>query len=291
MKLDYISARGDILPLATSELFFLTNVDGQTAAAASLSASIISGVDGDTVNNAQANPRTIVLDLRIKSGVDVEEAKRAVLKVVKVKQRGSLQWTQNDRTVVISGIVESVDMPRWTNAVTMQIALHCEQPFWEDAAAIVQQISEAIDLHYFTNRAADMLYFPEDGIPLGEYDTIRTKQFHNDGDVAVGIEISIVAYEEVTNPIIYDGNGNFFGVGYGDGAKQVKMQQGDNIVITTHKGRKSVTINGTQSLLSKLRPQSTWLQMAAGDNQFTISSEDDSLTNMTFSLVYKQRYI
>ena len=290
MKLDYINARGDRLPLASNNLFVLTNVDGQTSAAASISSSVIGSADGDVVTNVQANPRPIVLDLTIKSGVDVEEAKRAVLKVVKVKQQGTLEWTQNDRTVVISGIVESIDMPRWNNAVMLQITMYCSQPFWEDLDYIVKQISEAVDLHYFTDGATDMLYFPEEGIPLGEYDTIRTKEFYNNGDVAVGLEISIVAFADVTNPIIYDGNGNFLGVGYGDGNRQVKMKQGDNMVITTHKGRKSVTLNGN-SLLSKLRPQSTWLQLAAGDNLFTINSDDDSLTNLSFSLIYKQRYV
>lgn len=290
MKLDYISARGDRLPLATNDLFTLTHVDGMTAAATFIASSTMGGADGDIVNNVQANARPVVLDLRIKDGVDVEEAKRAVLQVVKIKQRGSLEWTQNERSVTISGIVESVDMPRWTNAVTLQISMYCSQPFWEDIDFIVQQISEAINLHWFEDSASGMLYFPEQGIPLGEYDTIRTKRFYNSGDVAVGLEISIVAFDTVTNPIIYDGNGNFLGVGYGDGAKQVQLVAGDNVVITTHKGQKNITLNG-KSILAKLRPQSTWLQMEAGDNLFTINSDDDSLTNMTFSLIYKQRYV
>lgn len=290
MKLDYISARGDRLPLATNELFYLAHVDGMTTAATAIASSTMGGADGDIVNNVQANPRPIVLDLRIKSGVDVEDAKRAVLQVVKIKQLGTLEWTQNERTVTISGIVESVDMPRWTNAVTLQISMYCSQPFWEDLDFVVQQISEAIDLHWFTDSATGMLYFPEDGIPLGEYDTIRTKHFYNDGDIAVGLEISIVAFDTVTNPIIYDGKGNFFGVGYGSDAKQVQLTAGDNIVITTHKGQKNITLNG-KSILAKLRPQSTWLQLEAGDNLFTINSDDDSITNMSFSLIYKQRYV
>ena len=242
MKLDYISARGDRLPLATNDLFFLSHVDGMTAAATTISSNTAGGADGDIVNNVQANARPITLDLHIRSGVDVEEAKRAVLQVVKIKQQGTLEWTQNNKTVVISGIVESVNMPRFVNGVVMQITLHCSQPFWEDLAFIVQQISEAISLHYFVSGATGMLYFPAEGIPFGEYDTIRTKRFHNNGDVSVGLEISIVAFDTVTNPIIYDGNGNFFGVGYGDGAKRVQLKAGDNIVVTTHKGkdRKSV---------------------------------------------------
>lgn len=290
MKLDYISARGDRLPLATNELFTIAHVDGMTAAATSIASSTMGGADGDIVNNVQANARPIVIDLRIKDGVNVEDAKRAALQVVKIKQQGTLEWTQNGRTVTIAGIVESVDMPRWTNAVTLQISMYCNQPFWEDLDFIVQQISEAIDLHWFTDSAAGMLYFPEQGIPLGEYDTIRTKRFYNSGDVAVGMEISVVAFDTVTNPIIYDGNGNFLGVGYGDGAKQVQLAAGDNVIITTHKGKKNITLNG-KSILAKLRPQSTWLQMEAGDNLFTINSDDESLTNMTFSLIYKQRYI
>lgn len=288
--MDYISARGDRLPLVDNNLFILTNIDGLTAANAAISSSVIGGADGAVVTNVQANPRTLVIDLRIKDSVDVEEAKRAVLKVVKVKQRGTLEWSQNDRTVAISGIVESIEMPRWRNAVTMQITLHCEQPFWEDIALVIKQINEAIDLHYFVDAETDMLYFPDGGVVLGEYDTIRTKAFHNDGDVAVGLEISIVALDTVTNPIIYDGDGNFFGVGYGDGTKQVVMQAGDNIVITTHKGKKSVKF-GSRNLLPYVKPQSTWLQLQAGDNLFTIDSDDENLSNMSFYLIYKQRYV
>ena len=290
MELVFISARGERLPLVSNELFDVTHVDGMTTASTTIASAVVGSADGDIVNNVQANARSMILDLRVKSGVNVEDMKRSVLRVVKIKQRGSIEWTQNGRTVIISGTVESVDMPRWSDAVTMQITLHCSQPFWEDLAYIVQQISESVDVHYFTDGATDMLYFPDEGIVLGEYDTIRTKQFHNSGDVAVGMEISIVAYGDVTNPIIYDENGDYLGIGYGDGAKQVKLAAGENIVITTHKGNKTITKNG-ESLLSKLRPKSKWLQLQAGDNQFTINSEDDSVTNMTFSLIYKQRYV
>ena len=287
LKLDYISARGDVLPLVGNPLFVAT-VDGQTVASTNLASAVVGGIDGDTVNNVQADPRTIILDLTIRNGVDVEEAKRAILKVVKLKQQGGLLWTQNNRDVVINGIVEAVEMPRWTNAAVMQITLHCEQPFWEDVADVIKQINEIINAHYFTDSPADMLYFPADGIVLGEFDTIRTKAFHNDGDVAVGLEISILAHDTVTNPIIYDQYGNYFGVGYN--GNTLAMRAGDHVVITTHKGRKTVTLNGV-SIFDKIKPSSTWLQLEAGDNAFTINSDDASISNMSFSLIYKQRYI
>lgn len=287
-KFDFISQRGDSLSLSANNDFYLTHIDGQTSASASVSSNVIGGVDGDTVSNMQAEARPLIFDLRIKSGVDVEEAKRRILRVIKLKQNGTIVWEQNGRTVEISGKVEKIDMPRWANGILMQVEMHCEQPFWEDIEAVVEQISEAIDLHYFTDEPTDMLYFTEEGIVIGEYDTTRSKSFFNEGDVSVGLEIDIIALARVTNPIIYDADGNFFGVGTAE--KQVVMESGDKIVITTHRGKKSVTLNGV-SIFDKIKPNSTWLQLATGDNRFAINSDDDALDNMAFSLIYKQRYI
>lgn len=290
MEMTYVSERGGVLPLTSNEYFHLIDVDGQTSAASSLSSVEMSGADGDTVTEARVQPRSIVLDLRVKMGVDVEEAKRELLKVVKPKTRGSLEWTQNERTVRISGIVESIDMPRWNNAVNVQVTLHCDQPFWEDINEAVKHISEFIDLHYFTDSPDDMLYFPDDGIPFGEYDLSRTRDIYNFGDVSVGIEIEIIAYETVTNPIIYDMENNFFGVGFGDGQKKVTMQSGDIITITTGKGNKTVKLNGN-SLFGKIKANSTWLQLAPGENTFSIDSDEHNERNMKFHISYRQRYV
>ena len=288
IKLLYVSKWGGTLDLVNNELFTLTNVDGMTAAATDIASVVIGGIDGDYINNIQAQPRGIIFDLRIKQGVNVEYAKRAVLEIVKLKQNCSLQWTQNNRTLTIKGVVDTVSMPRWNNEVTMQISIHCGQPFWEDLNEILAEISEAKNLHYFTDIAGDMLYFPETGIPLGEYDLSRTRKFFNAGDVAVGMIIEVLAVDTVTNPIIYDQNGDFFGVGYGN--RPLTMYAGDKLVINTKAGEKSVKLNGV-SQLDKIKPHSTWLQFAAGENEFSINSDDVSNENMIFSLIYKQRYI
>ena len=282
------SARGDVLPLSEAKKYKLVNIDAQTAANADLSSVVIGGVDGDYVNSAQAQPRDIILDLRILS--DVELTKREILYAVKLKQEVAIIWEQENRTLEIKGIVDGIDMPRWTQATTMQISIHCSNPFWENINYVVTRISEAIELHYFTDYPNDMLYFPEAGIPFGEYDTTRTKTFFNSGDVAVGLEIEIVALNTVTNPIIYDNEGHFFGCGYGTGNKKVTMRAGDVIKINTKRNEKSVTLNGA-SIFNKIKPSSTWLQIQTGDNTFTVNSDDASVTNMQFALQYKQRYI
>lgn len=302
MQLNFVSARGDVLPLVNNKYFSFT-ADGLTVANTSLSSNVVGGVDGDTVNNVQAQPRPIDLYLEIRNGVDVEEAKREILKVVKLKQYGVLIWEYKGRTMTISGLVESIEMPRFTKKSIMQISLYCSKGFWEDVNYIISQISEAVDLHYFTENYTDMLYFPESGIAFGEIDTIRTKDFYNSGDIAVGLEITIVALDTVTNPIIYDQNGNYFGIGYEEESaisnpnlgsaifsRPFTMQTGDIVVITTHKGNKTVTYNGV-SVLDLVKPRSTWLQLATGDNTFSINSDDESITNMNFNIKYKRVFI
>lgn len=280
MRLEYIDRRGNALPLTGNPLFKLTNADNLTMVSADLATSTVPGMDGDIVNNVQASPRDIVLDLSIEN--EVETAKRAILKVIKAKQDCTLRMEQDGREQVISGKVQSIELPRFTNLAIMQVTIHCAQPWWEDASETATEISEAINLHYFTDYDGDMLAFPEEGIPFGEYDTNRTKVFDNDGDAEVALRISITALGEVTNPRIYNSKAQFIGV-------DLTMQAGDEVVITTGKGNKTVTLNG-ENRISALARGSTWLTLPTGEEELTIDSDDGTEGNMYFTVTYRRRY-
>nr|DAW56627.1 MAG TPA: tail protein [Bacteriophage sp.] len=281
MKLEFISAKGDVMPLTGNSRFKLSNVDGITSATVSVSSSTNSNIDGDFVTNVRTEPRSIVIDLAIER--DVENVKRYIMQYVKPKLNCMLRLTQNDRTTQINGIIDEIDMPRYENPVTIQFSMHCSQPYWEDIEESSLDISEVFDLFYFTDYEDDMLYFPEEGIPFGEYDTNRTRVLQNDGDVAVGLKIHIVALGTVTNPVIYNENGDFIGV-------DITMDNNDEIVITTGKGEKTIELNG-ENIVSKIREGSTWLQLNVGENEFTIDSLDGTEENMYFVLSYKRRYV
>ena len=288
MKFEFINARKKRIDLLNHTQFKLINIDGQTSATTNISSAVTGGVDGDIVNNIQAQPRPLVLDIYIIE--NVEKTKRKLLDIIKLKQLGTIHWEQDDRIVEIVGNVETIDMPRWKDGILMQITLHCGQPFWESVSEVVEELNDALPLHYFTNYPNDMLYFPVEGIPFGEVNTMRTRTIHNAGDVSVGLEIDIIAFDTVTNPIIYNHLGQFFGIGYGTGNKQVVMNAGDRMKIYTGRNVKAVIINDN-NLLNKIKPKSTWLQLQAGDNVFAINSDDDTTENMQFNLTYKPRYV
>ena len=282
-ELKYIGVNGNVINLFQSKWFCLTHADGLTSVSSSIASSTTPGMDGDKINNIQTQPRGIVLDLEIRRGVSVEDAKRYILRTIKPKQRGTLRLTQGDRVTEIEGIVESVNMPRFGDGVVMQVSLYCSEPYWHDVENVLVEISRIIGLHYFTSTDGDMLYFPSDGIPLGEYDLNMTRTYTNDGDADCGMIIHIIALGSVTNPVIYKADGSYIGV-------NTTMVKGDEIIINTNSGKKAITKNGT-NILSKIKSGSTFLQLDTGDNQLTIDSDGDTEGNVYFMLEFKRRFV
>lgn len=277
--LDFISAWGTSFPLVGNPLFTLTDVDGITEINTDVSSTTTIGVDGDSVNNIQAQPRNIVLDLTFKQGVNVENAKDEVFKFVKPKAAGTLEWTQNNKKKRINGVVEAITMPRFTNQVVMQITLYCSQPFWEDINEFITQITQFLDLHKFP------ISFTEAGVPFGRYnnDTL-TQSFINYGDVAIGAVFEIITLtEDLIHPVIFDKDRNYFGV-------NVTVSKGDTLIINTIKGQKSVTMNG-KNLISKIDNGSKWLELSLGDNEFSLQFDQGNETSAYMRIRYKQKYV
>ena len=282
-ELIFIGANGSQINLFSNEYFHLVDVDGLTGVSAALSSNTTPSMDGDKINNIRAYPRGIDMYFRIRNTAIVEDAKRFVLRTIKPKQRGTLRLTQGDRVTEISGVVESIDMPRFSDSVTMHISFYCPQPFWQDAENVLVEISRILNMHYFTGLDDDMLYFPVDGIALGEYDLNMTRTYTNDGDADCGMIIHIIALGDVLNPVIYKADGTFIGV-------NESMVVGDEIIINTQRGEKSITKNGV-NILSKIKGGSSFLQLDTGDNELTIDSDGGTEGNVYFMLEFKRRFI
>ena len=282
-ELKYIGVNGNVINLFQNKWFCLTHADGLTSVSSSIASSTTPGMDGDKINNIQTQPRGIVLDFEIRRGVSVEDAKRYILRTIKPKQRGTLRLAQGDRVIEIENVVESIEMPRFGEGVTMQVSLYCSEPYWHDAENVLIEISRVIGKHYFTNYENDMLYFPVSGIPLGVYDLNMTRTYTNDGDVDCGMIIHIIALGSVINPVIYKTDGSYIGV-------IDTMEKGDEIIVNTIRGSKAITKNGT-NILSKIKSGSTFLQLAVGDNQLTIDSDGGTEGNVYFMLEFKRRFV
>lgn len=279
---NFVSAKGAAMPLLGNPYFNLTSIDGFTTVQSDLASVTVPFVDGDTLTNIQAQPRSVVLYLRLREAAKIETAKRYIFQYIKPKLQGTLQLEQDGRSIELVGTVEAIELPRFEQGCTMAVTLHCSQPYWQDINYIVAEISQIIDLHYFPIPEGG-LAFPPDGVPFGAYDDDLTRQLENEGDVETGMLITIIALGSVTNPKIYNTQtGEFIGI-------TDTLQGNDAVTISTIKGQKTITKNGV-NIIDKIAAGSTFLQLDTGTNEFTIQA-DSGIDNVYFTLTFKQLYV
>lgn len=275
---------GAMLNLFKNPFFRVSNIDGLTTYAGNLASSSSAYADGDEVTNAQAQPRSIVIDLTLADGANVQAAIDEITAVVKPKKEISLIWKTAKIEKSINGVVEGIDAPRVTNdgVIIVQISLHCGFPWWEDAKSIITEIAEALPLFYLRNGFLIDSEGKAEKKPLGEIDLNKTKAFNNDGAVAVGMDISIVAVGTVVNPSLRRDNGDFIGF-------NLTMNAGDEIKISTHTGNKSITLNGSNAM-NKITRGSSLMQLEVGEQQFTIAA-DEGVSYCYFTIAFKKLYL
>lgn len=281
VSLHYVGANGSVLDLLHNP-YFETTIDGLTAVNANISAASTPSMDGDKVNNIRTQPRDIVFDFKVKQGVSVEDAKQYILRSIKHKQTGRLVMHHGGRDVDITGVVQTINMPRFSSKVVMQVTFYCSAPYWQDVENVLMEISRVLDMHYFPLDKGG-LAFPVEGVVMGEYDLNMTRTYTNDGDVECGMIITIIAVSEVINPTIYKPDGTFIGI-------NDTLVAGDEIIINTNRGEKGITKNGV-NILSKIKKGSKFLQLETGDNVLTIGTDGDTAGNVYFMLSFKRRFV
>lgn len=278
MYIKFRNSAGDEMSLFGNEYFTLMDIDGLTRADVDISSNVMSDMDGDIISSQTVTPRSVTATLRVKDGVNPEDFKRYVAALVKPKQKGIIEMNYRNRTMILTGVIQALDMPRFSNAVAMQFTLYCSQPLWEDAEALLAMISDVVPMHWWAIVPKD-----EPDIVMGEIMDANIQTIINGGDVPIGVKMTLVALGDVINPRIYrDGSSDFFGV-------NVTMHQRDELIINTVKGEKNVTLNGV-SIMDKIADGSTWLQLEVGRNVIGIDDSNKG-ENIQFSLMARERYV
>lgn len=244
-------------------------------------------IDGSTLDGVRALPRGIELTFKlvgnVKASIDYFTS------VVKSKQWVTLRESENGRDIIIKGVATIPPYSRMEQSCELVLSIYCPQPYWEDLNYIVGVIAERISLLNFPTGGQ---HFTQEGRPFGVIDTNFNKTFINNGDVAVGMLISIIALGEVVNPLIRCSTGEQNGFYM---KLNLTLKDDDELQISTVKGNKYITINGLETyngepILNKLEWYGTdWLQLETGANTFSATTDGDN-SNLYFNIIYKARY-
>lgn len=275
-NLSFVSPYGEKMPLFGNQYFTLTDIDRFTGVESTLASVVIPFMDGDIITNVQAQPREVTLTLRTSQAEGTENCKSYILRYVRIKQACKLYMMRDGKELELEGVVTAIDLQRFTEGCTMMITMHCSQPYWADVDWVVSEIKSVIPLHHFP-----IAFYT--ALPFGVYDDDTTQECINEGDISTGMRIHIIALDTVTNPKIIDANTAEY-IGVND-----SLVAGDEIIINTFKGQKSITKNGV-NILNKIMSGSTFLQLSTGVNEYTIQATA-GVDSVYFRLEYKGLYI
>jgi len=293
MELILTNKNGQTLDLLNNDRYFILSAcEGLHGLDTDIATAESPYLDGTIIENVKALPRGISMTFKLVP--NIKEAIDFFTSIVKTKQYVTLTETENGKSITIKGVATIPPYTRMSSMCAIQLDIYCGQPYWEDVQSIITDIALVIPKLYFPYDKGQ--YFTRvDGFNGGRVfsvvDTSLEKTFTNKGDVAVGMNIRIIALGEVSNPTIYcssgEQNGNYMRL-------NLTLQSNDEVEINTTKGNKYIKINGSeiyngQPVLSYLTFKGTdWLQLETGENTFNVVAEPSD--EVYFSISYKERW-
>lgn len=267
--------------------FLVREIRGLGPCKATINTTEVSTNDGSIYNSARLNARNIVFDL-VFIGTDIESLRQLSYKFFPIKKPITLEFITDNRDCVTTGYVESNEPNIFSSSESATISILCPDAYFYSIEA-----GENITTFY----GEDPLFeFPfennsltENLIEFGDIRQYTDAVIVYDGDSEIGITITIHSVGEASNISIYNiGTRQQMVI---DTAKIESLTgsgliAGDDIIICTVKGKKSITLlrNGEYTnILNALDKKSDWFQLVKGENVFAYTAET-GVQNLQFKV-------
>lgn len=283
------------LELTRPELsgFIVTSVTGLGAGTANINTTDIATNDGSLYNSARVQSRNIVLSLQFMWKDTIEDARQMTYKYFPIKKKVKLVIETDNRLSEIEGYVESNEPNIFSKDETTDISIICPYPFFSSAVGDQTTVFSGIEPMFkfpFSNESLE-----DNLLIMGEIQNKTENVVVYEGDVETGVTITIHALGDASNITIY--NVSTREVMSIDTDKLEAMTgsaivAGDDIVICTVKGQKSVTLirEGVfTNILNCLGKNANWFQLSKGDNIFAYTAESGA-SNIQFKIENKILY-
>lgn len=261
--------------------YSIIEIDGLYPPSSTINTSEISLYDGARFTSSKVDMRQLEIQIAIER--DAERNRIALYRVIKTKKYIKIYYQNGVRDVYIEGYISDMNIDYFANKQTVTISILCPEPYFKDAQEIIDGISSIID-----NFTFPFAITATEKIPLGYYDDILELNAINEGDVACGMIIEILASGEVINPAIFNRETTEFI------RLKTMLQRGDVVYINTAQGQKSVQLLRAGkyiNLFNSIDQGSTWLQLEPGDNVFTYQADgESSVTYMEVRFIHQHLY-
>lgn len=270
------------IPMMNSEStgFILHDMTGLGPPTASVNTSKVATKDGSKYNSARAEERNIVLPMYFTPIPTIEDARHRSYKYFPLKKPVILAFKTDNRECQIVGYVETNEPDICSDREGCQVSIICPNPYFSSIYDTVTSFSgvEAAFEFPFSNEDTTNPYIEFGKIVVKAENLVRYE-----GDAESGVQIRITASATVKNITIYNVDTRGTMHIYHD--KLVALTgsgivKGDEIIITTDKGSRSVTLlrNGkSTNILNAIDPRNDeWFSLTKGDNIFAYTADEGS---------------
>ena len=270
------------IPMMNSEStgFILHDMTGLGPPTASVNTSKVATKDGSKYNSARAEERNIVLPMYFTPIPTIEDARHRSYKYFPLKKPVILAFKTDNRECQIVGYVETNEPDICSDREGCQVSIICPNPYFSSIYDTVTSFSgvEAAFEFPFSNEDTSNARIEFGKIVVKAENLVRYE-----GDAESGVQIRIAASATVKNITIYNVDTRGTMHIYHD--KLVALTgsgivKGDEIIITTDKGSRSVTLlrNGkSTNILNAIDPRNDeWFSLTKGDNIFAYTADEGS---------------
>lgn len=242
---------------------------------ATVNTTTVATMDGVLFNSARVGARNIVLPL-VFVGSDIETIRQKTYKYFPVKKQVKLVIETDNRLVETYGTVEANEPIIFSSAESTQVSIICDSAFL--ASSGVSGLTETL---FYSDRS--MFEFPFSNnslvtklIVLGQIDLATTKSIAYSGDTEVGVTVHIhfsgavtgLKLHNTTLSQVMEIDETVIDFLTGD-----PFTLGDDLVITTSKGEKSIRLYRgglVYNVMNALGLSPQWLTLTKGANEFAV---------------------
>lgn len=278
--------------------FLIKSITGLGPVKANVNTTEVATNDGSMFNSARLSQRNIVIQMVFVNsiyGEDIEEIRQKSYKYFPIKKNVELVIETDNRYVRTTGYIESNEPDIFNKQEGTQISIICPDPYFYSASEDGDNVTDfySIDPMFefpFSNES-----LTEPLLVFGEIQIKTEGVITYTGDSEIGVMIYIHAIGPAEHINIY--NTETREVMTIDTVKLEKLTErgliaGDDIIINTLKGEKSITLvrsGVSYNILNCLDKNTDWFTLVKGDNIFAFTA-DSGVTNLQFRIENKVIY-
>lgn len=278
--------------------FLIKSITGLGPVKANVNTTEVATNDGSMFNSARLGQRNIVIQMVFVNsiyGENIEEIRQKSYKYFPIKKNVELVIETDNRYVRTTGYIESNEPEIFSKQEGTQISIICPDPYFYSASEDGNNVTDfySIDPMFefpFSNES-----LTEPLLVFGEIQIKTEGVITYTGDSEIGVMIYIHAIGPAEHINIY--NTETREVMTIDTAKLEKLTgqgliAGDDVVINTLKGEKSITLvrsGVSYNILNCLDKNTDWFTLVKGDNIFAFTA-DSGVTNLQFRIENKVIY-